>query len=92
MQASSNGLIRGYLGDANGDLKLDENSLSVENVVGGNGILSITKTIDQEHDFTSDVILTKSNITQDIAYYFFTSEQIPTIIDLQVELDKKGEL
>ena len=90
MQATSNGLIRGYVSNPTGDLELDENKLSVENVVGNNGILSVTKTIDAEHNFTSDVILTESNITKDIAYYFFASEQIPTILNLQVSLDDDG--
>ncbi len=90
MQATSNGLIRGYVSNPTGDLELNENNLSVENVVGNNGILSVTKTIDAEHNFTSDVILTESNITKDIAYYFFASEQIPTILNLQVSLDDDG--
>ena len=92
MQASSNGLFRGYVGKNDGDLSLEENNLRVESLVGGNGILSITKTMDGENNFTSDVILTESNITKDIAYYFFTSEQIPTIIDLQVTLDNDGKV
>jgi len=92
MQATCNGLIRGYVGKNDGDLDLEENRLTIENVVGNNGILSVTKTIDKEHNFTSDVILTESNITKDIAYYFFTSEQIPTIIDLQVLLDDDGNV
>jgi len=92
MQASCNGVIRGYVSKNDGDLELDQNDLSVESVVGRNGILSVTKTIDDQHSFTSDVILTASNITKDIAYYFFTSEQIPTIIDLQVNLDDNGSI
>ena len=92
MQASYNGLFRGYVGCNDGDLTLSEENLCIENVIGRNGILSITKTVDSEHNFTSDVILTESNITKDIAYYFFTSEQIPTIIDLQVNLDDDGRV
>ena len=92
MQASANGLIRGYVSVSDGDLTLEEKDLCIENIVGRNGILSVTKTIDTEHNFTSDVILTESNITKDIAYYFFTSEQIPTIIDLQVNLSSDGEV
>lgn len=92
MQASCNGLFRGYVGKNDGDLTLSEGNFNVEGVVGRNGILSVTKTIDGEHNFTSDVILTESNITKDIAYYFFTSEQIPTIIDLQVNLDDEGKV
>ena len=62
MQATCNGLIRGYVGKNDGDLDLKE-ELSVEKVVGDNGIFSVTKTIDAEHHFTSDVILTSSNIS-----------------------------
>ena len=92
MQATSNGLIRGYVGNEKADLALDESNYKLENLVGLNGILSVTKTIENGNDFTSDVILSKSDIVQDIAYYFFTSEQIPTIINLQVELDDQGEI
>lgn len=90
MQATSNGLIRGYVSNPGGDLELKENEYSINKVIGENGILSVTKIVDGEHDFTSDVILTASDISQDIAYYFFASEQIPTIINLQVELDDNG--
>lgn len=90
MQATKNGLIRGYVSNPKGDLELSEDKLSIEGVVGNNGILSVTKTSDLGKDFTSDVILTESNITKDIAYYFFTSEQIPTILNLQVNLDDEG--
>ena len=92
LQASANGLFRGYVGKSDGDLSLNEENLSVEKLVGDNGILSVTKTVDSENNFTSDVILTESNITKDIAYYFFTSEQIPTIIDLQVTLNDEGKV
>ena len=92
MQATSNGLIRGYVSNPGGDLELKENEYSINKVIGENGILSVTKIVDGEHDFTSDVILTASDISQDIAYYFFASEQIPTIINLQVELDDNGTI
>lgn len=90
MQASSDGYIRGYVSNPSADLELDETSYSIENVVGNNGILSVTKVNEEGVDFTSDVILAKSDISQDIAYYFFASEQIPTIIDLHVTLDDNG--
>ena len=92
MQATPNGLIRGYVGNPQGEVELSEDKLSMENVVGNNGILSVTKIFDEEHNFTSDVILTKSDITNDIVYYFFTSEQIPTIINLKVNLNEDGEV
>lgn len=91
MQATSNGLIRGYVSNPKGDLELKD-EFSINKVIGDNGILSVTKIIDGEHDFTSDVILTESDISQDIAYYFFASEQIPTIINLQVELNDDGSV
>ena len=90
MQATRNGLIRGYVSNPKGDLELEENKLSIEGVVGDNGILSVIKTSELGEDFVSDVILTECNITKDIAYYFFTSEQIPTILNLQVDLNQDG--
>ena len=90
MQATCDGYIRGYVSNPSADLELDESSYSIQNVVGNNGILSVTKVNEEGEDFTSDVILAKSDISQDIAYYFFTSEQVPTIIDLHVTLDENG--
>lgn len=92
MQATSDGYIRGYVSNPHADLELKDGEYKIENVVGQNGILSVTKINNEGLDFTSDVILAKSDISQDIAYYFFTSEQIPTIIDLQVNLDDDGNV
>ncbi len=90
MQASSDGYIRGYVTNPSADLELSEGKYTIQNVVGNNGVLSVTKVNEDGVDFTSDVLLAKSDISQDIAYYFFTSEQIPTIIDLHVTLDDNG--
>ena len=92
MQATSDGFVRGYVSNPHADLELKDGEYKIENVVGQNGILSVTKVNNEGMDFTSDVILAKSDISQDIAYYFFTSEQIPTIIDLQVHLDDNGNV
>lgn len=92
MQATSDGYIRGYVSNPQADLSLNDGEYKIENVVGQNGILSVTKVNNEGVDFTSDVILAKSDISQDIAYYFFTSEQIPTIINLSVTLDDDGKV
>jgi molecular chaperone Hsp33 len=92
MQATSDGYIRGYVSNPNADLDIKDEIYTVQNVVGNNGVLSVTKVNEEGVDFTSDVILAKSDISQDIAYYFFASEQIPTIIDLHVTLDENGHV
>ena len=92
MQATSDGYIRGYVSNPNADLEIKDEVYTVQNVVGNNGVLSVTKVNEEGVDFTSDVILAKSDISQDIAYYFFASEQIPTIIDLHVTLDENGNV
>ena len=92
MQATSDGYIRGYVSNPNADLDIKDEIYTVQNVVGNNGVLSVTKVNEEGVDFTSDVILAKSDISQDIAYYFFASEQIPTIIDLHVTLDENGNV
>lgn len=92
MQATSDGYIRGYVSNPNADLDIKDEIYTVQNIVGNNGVLSVTKVNEEGVDFTSDVILAKSDISQDIAYYFFASEQIPTIIDLHVTLDENGHV
>ena len=92
MQATQYGSIRGYVNNAQGELTLNEGEISLESVVGRNGILSVSKLLDDGQEFTSNVILMGADIIKDIAYYFFTSEQIPTILNLQIDLDESGNV
>lgn len=89
-QANARGEVRGFVGDPCVDLPLVDNKWDVEGAIGNEGILNIIKNFDEEKSFSSQVSINSGDIANIIATYFFNSEQIPTIVNLGVELDKEG--
>ena len=91
-QANARGEVRGFVGDPCVDLPLVDNKWDVEGAVGNEGILNVIKNFDEEKSFSSQVPITCGDIASNIAAYFFNSEQMPTIVNLGVELDKDGSV
>ena len=54
----------------------------------GIGVLSVIKDIGLKEPYVGDTILVTSDVTQDITYYFATSEQVPTSVGLSVIMSK----
>ncbi len=61
--------------------------LDVEKALGI-GVLSVIKDIGLKEPYVGDTILVTSDVTQDITYYFATSEQVPTSVGLSVIMSK----
>lgn len=91
-QANSKGEVRGFVGNPYVDLPLVDNKWDVETAVGNGGILNVIKSFDEEKNFSSQVPVSSGDIASNFASYFFNSEQLPTIINLGVELDKEGNV
>lgn len=82
--------VRGYLKNVPipVDKPLDDLNLSP---FFGAGFLTVTKNIeDSKMPFSGTVMLRHGNIAEDMAYYFTTSEQIPTSFVLSIYFDKDG--
>lgn len=92
--ADSNGNVRGYVGKP--DCKTDhyENGkINVSACVGSEGTLTVTRDYGTGEPYTGQVELKSGEIAEDIASYFATSEQIPTVCVLGVLLEKEtGEV
>lgn len=91
-QANAKGETRGFVSDPFVDLPLVNNKWDVETAVGNEGILNVIKNFDEEKSFSSQVQVVDGDIASNIASYFFNSEQIPTIVNLGVELDNDGKV
>ena len=80
--------VKGYVNHP--EVKLPLNSagqLDVEKALGI-GVLSVIKDIGLKEPYVGDTILVTSDVTQDITYYFATSEQVPTSVGLNVIMSK----
>jgi len=87
-----NGHIRGYLKNDHIPLESPLESFDTAPFIGG-GTLSVTKVLsDKAKPFTGTVELVSGTLAKDLAYYFTTSEQIPTAFDLSIFFDKEGKV
>lgn len=91
-QANAKGNVRGFVGNPCVDLPLVGGKWDVENAVGNDGVLNVIKNFDEEKSFSSQVAVSSGDIATNIATYFFYSEQLPTIVNLGVELEKDGSV
>lgn len=91
-QSNSRGDVRGFVSNPEVDLPLVDNKWDIEGAVGNDGLLTVIKSFDEKNNFSSQVKLLKGDISSDVAIYFYESEQLPTIVNLGIELDKEGNV
>lgn len=81
--------VRGYVDNPQIDLPLKPNGkLDVGRAVGQHGTLTVTRFTPEKTTYTSQADLVSGEIAEDLAYYLFTSEQVPSTISLGVLVDR----
>lgn len=85
--ADANGHIKGYLSNPQADLPLKPivNQPDVANLIG-KGSLRVIKDMGLKEPYVGLSEIQTGEIATDIAYYYVTSEQTPTVIALGVDL------
>lgn len=92
VEANAFGDVRGYLKKVPIPLDKPLEDFDLSPFFGA-GFLSVTRTLqDAKQPFTGQVELRYGNIAQDLAYYYVTSEQVPTAFNLSIKFDKNGEV
>lgn len=90
-EANSIGEIRGYVLNPDAELAYNENTDLGDGL--GEGTLSFSKILyDEARPLTGVVDLISGNMNDDIAHYLLQSEQIPSAISLDVQVDQDGNV
>ncbi|HUG39291.1 MAG TPA: Hsp33 family molecular chaperone HslO [Longimicrobiales bacterium] len=89
--ANGRGEVRGLVGNPRPDVPQTRNGkLDVSGVVGTRGRFTVIKDLGLREPYNSTVELVSGEIGRDFAYYFATSEQIPSAVGLGVFVDRSG--
>ncbi len=86
--AYSNGRVKGYIGNPNVDLPLNEKGkLDVGGAIGKDGSLYVIRDMGLKDPYVGQVPIFTGEIAEDLAYYFTVSEQTPSAVALGVLVD-----
>ncbi|PJI09676.1 MULTISPECIES: Hsp33 family molecular chaperone HslO [Clostridium] len=81
--------VKGYIGNPNADLPVNEKGkLDVSGIIGKKGNLLVIKDMGLKEPYVGQVPIYTGEIGDDIAYYYVTSEQIPSAVGVGVLVDK----
>ncbi|MDC7220123.1 MAG: Hsp33 family molecular chaperone HslO [Spirochaetales bacterium] len=92
VEADSHGTVRGYLKENPIPLEKPLESLDLSPLFGP-GFMTVSRlegNMKQPH--TSQVMLNYGDIGKDLASYYLESEQIPSLFDLSIKFDDKGQV
>ncbi len=92
VEANAFGEVRGYLKNVPIPLEKPMEDFDLSPFFGA-GFLSVTRYLeDAKQPFTGKVILKYGNVAKDLAYYYLTSEQVPTAFNLSIKFDTDGRV
>ena len=85
VDAFNSNRVRGYVDTPVVDLPLKPNGkLDVSGAVGTDGEVTVTRFTPEKTTYTSRSPIVSGEIAEDLAYYLYTSEQVPSTINLGV--------
>ncbi|MDT8422045.1 MAG: Hsp33 family molecular chaperone HslO [Desulfuromonadales bacterium] len=91
-EADAHGQVRATLKVPIAGLPPRDGRFDVAGAVGRAGFLHVVKDLGMKEPYRGMVQLVSSEIAEDLAYYFTTSEQTPSSVALGVELGQQGEV
>ncbi len=91
-ESDAEGRVRASLKEPVANLPPRDGRFDVVGAIGRAGFLSVVKDLGLKEPYRGMVQLVSSEIGEDLAYYFTTSEQTPSSVALGVELGRQAEV
>jgi molecular chaperone Hsp33 len=91
--SQSNASVKGFATNPVADVELNaKGQFDVGTLVGTNGFLRIIRDMGLKEPYTGMCNLRTGEIADDLAQYYLTSEQQPSLVSLGVQIDKDGSV
>lgn len=84
--------VKGYLSNPDADLPPTESGQPDVAGIIGKGTLNVIKDMGLKDPYVGISTIESGEIAYDIAYYYYTSEQTPTVIALGIELEDENKV
>lgn len=85
IDSNAKGHVRGYIGNPNVHFDLNpQGKLDVRRAVGTEGNINVAKDIGLKENFIGSTEIISGELGEDFSYYFYSSEQVPSIVALGV--------
>ncbi|MFH2044733.1 MAG: Hsp33 family molecular chaperone HslO [Pseudomonadota bacterium] len=92
VETNAYGEIRGYLKQTPIPIDKPLEDFNISPFLGA-GLLTVTKYLeDAKQPYSGHIALLYGSIAKDLANYFYSSEQIPSVFNLSVKFDTQGEV
>lgn len=90
VDADAHGHIRGYVENPHVHFENPNMTLSAKSTIGNSGTITVIKDLKLKEPFVGYSEIISGEVAEDFAYYYQTSEQIPTAISLGVLVDTES--
>lgn len=90
VDANSKGEVRGYVDEAHLNFINSNGGINDIYAIGNEGIIEVIKDLKMKESFTSSIALS-GNIASDFTYYFYESEQTPSLVSLGITINEENK-
>ncbi len=91
INTNTKGEVKGYVGNPHVFMQNADGSINVSKSINS-GMIHVTKDLKVKEMFTSSSQLQTGEIAEDFAYYFTTSEQVPSAVALGEKIDENNKV
>lgn len=89
VDANASGQVRGFVDGAHVNFINNDNILDDKTTIGLDGFIEVIKSQNLKSNFSSSIAIQTGDLAKDFTYYFYKSEQTPSIVLLSLNISSE---